>query len=125
MTWYYDDMGPYKHSFVIMETNDCKLKNHCVFVTEKDKLGVQWYQQPYHDHTVTQSHDGGIQKRRRVTKFQEAEVNMTLGDLKKASQQHTKYHLWQENCHEYAKYLFEMSSNEELGRWDRLMLYMP
>ena len=43
MTWYYEHMGTYKHSYVILETDNCKVKNHCVFVSEKNKLGVQWF----------------------------------------------------------------------------------
>ncbi len=58
MTWYYEHMGTYKHSYVILEADTCPVKNYCVFVSEKNKLGVQWYNWHEHDPKVTWNHNG-------------------------------------------------------------------
>ena len=40
ISWFYDHLGSYKHSFVVLYAKNCQENIPCVFVTEKDKLGV-------------------------------------------------------------------------------------
>ena len=90
--WYYDHLGSYKHSFVVMEAHQ-PCGQHCYFITEKDKLGVIWSVLQEPTTRISFNHDGSVVKRTtKVTKVLESDgLNLKLGDIKNRSMEHTKY----------------------------------
>ena len=74
---------------------------------------------------MTWNHDGTVERRTEVTKHHEAVVSIRLGDLKKSSKYHTKYHLLKENCHEYSKFLLGLATSDKKSWWDHFLLYLP
>ena len=103
MTWYYEHRNYYKHSYVILETNLLRGGKKLYFASEKNDLGVIWFQLPSHTSEIKIEHDGSDSGRTPTYKFKKVGTNVKLGELKEWSRLRTSYDLLSANCHYYAE----------------------
>ena len=104
MTWYYEHRDYYKHSFAILETRNARGETRFI-ASEKNDLGVIWFNLDSHSIKVKIEHDGSDSGRTPVYRFHRVRTNVQLKDLKKQSRDHTNYDLLTSNCHYYADWL--------------------